>query len=57
VNSPMPLYPGLMCCICFAAITTETCAVDIYGVKWDVCRGQCARDAGCIERGGKDRDD
>ncbi len=36
----------LMCCICFNGLTPETCVVDIHGVKWDICKGQCAKDAG-----------
>lgn len=40
----------LMCCICFEGLTSETCAVDINGVKWDVCPGQCARDTGLEEQ-------
>lgn len=40
-------YPwGLMCCICFNGLTSETCVVDEDGQKWDVCKGQCAIDAG-----------
>lgn len=35
---------GTMCCICFRGLTPDECAVDNSGQKWDVCRGQCARD-------------
>jgi hypothetical protein len=41
---------GTFCCICFAALTPHSCAVDIVGVKWDVCPGICARQAGIAER-------
>lgn len=40
---------GLMCCICFNGLTPETCVVDEDGQKWDICKGQCAIDAGIIE--------
>lgn len=40
----------LMCCICFTGLTPETCAVDADDVKWDVCKGQCARDSGLYEK-------
>lgn len=39
----------LMCCVCFNGLTSETCAIDINGVKWDVCKGKCARDTGLEE--------
>lgn len=39
---------GTFCAICFAALTRETCVVDIHGVKWDICPGDCARYAGVI---------
>lgn len=41
---------GPMCCICFEPLTTETAAVDEEGTKWDTCKGQCAADAGIVER-------
>jgi hypothetical protein len=37
---------GLMCQICFAGLTEDTCARDTDGVRWDVCSGDCARQAG-----------
>lgn len=49
MSSPMPLFPGRMCCICFDGLTDDTCAVDEDGVKWDTCKGKCARDAGIAE--------
>jgi hypothetical protein len=39
----------LFCCICATVLTPEQCAVDEEGVKWDTCKGDCARDAGIIE--------
>lgn len=36
----------LMCCVCFEGLTIDTCAIDKDGVKWDVCKGQCAMDVG-----------
>lgn len=41
---------GTMCAICFTGLTAETCVVDVDGVKWDVCPGRCAREAGIVER-------
>lgn len=41
---------GTMCAICFVGLTPETCVVDVDGVKWDVCSGDCARQAGIEER-------
>lgn len=40
---------GTFCCICFERLTRDTCAVDEDGVRWDVCVGQCAREAGIKE--------
>jgi hypothetical protein len=40
---------GTMCEICFSTLTVERCAVDTAGVKWDVCAGDCARQAGIVE--------
>lgn len=40
---------GLACEICYHQLTPETCAIDVEGVKWDVCAGECARQAGIIE--------
>lgn len=50
------LEPGTFCCICFAALTPETCVVDEDGTTWDVCKGDCAYEAGITERkqGGSD---
>jgi hypothetical protein len=39
----------LYCCICFWPLTPEECAVDSDGQKWDVCKGECAADAGIKE--------
>lgn len=40
---------GTFCEICFRQLTPETCAVDSDGVKWDVCAGGCALQAGIRE--------
>ena len=40
----------LYCCICFRPLTPEECLVDTKGNKWDICRGQCAVEAGIQER-------
>lgn len=39
---------GLMCAICFSGLTPEQCATDAEGT-WDVCKGECARQAGIVE--------
>ncbi len=44
----------LMCCICFEGLTSETCAVDSNGVKWDVCKGDCAASTGVEETSPQD---
>jgi hypothetical protein len=44
---------GLMCEICFHGLTPEECAVDTDGQKWDVCKGECARQAGIKEKAEK----
>jgi hypothetical protein len=41
---------GTFCSICFHGLTAATCAVDIDGQKWDLCKGQCARQAGVQEQ-------
>lgn len=41
---------GLMCEICFSGLTPEQCAVDVDGQAWDVCAGECARQAGIQEQ-------
>lgn len=41
---------GLMCEICFSQLTPERCAEDTDGQKWDVCAGECARQAGIREK-------
>jgi hypothetical protein len=41
---------GLFCCICFNGLTPEQCAEDSEGNKWDICKGECAKDAGIEER-------
>lgn len=40
---------GTMCEICFEGLTVDTCAVDANGQRWDVCTGDCARQAGIQE--------
>ena len=40
---------GTFCEICFGRLTPETCAVDRADVKWDVCSGECAQQAGIEE--------
>lgn len=50
MSSGMTEHFGPMCCICFDPLTPETCAVDVDGVKWDTCPGQCAQEAGIVER-------
>lgn len=41
---------GTFCSICFSKLTADTCVVDSDGVKWDICPGECARQAGIVER-------
>lgn len=48
VNHP---YFGTFCCICFSGLDVNTCAVDENGTKWDVCKGDCATEAGIKEKG------
>ena len=43
-----PAY-GTMCEICFSGLRTEDCATDTDGQKWDVCKGECAKQAGITE--------
>lgn len=40
----------LYCCICYKPLKPEECVEDISGDKWDVCKGQCAIEAGILER-------
>ncbi len=41
----------LYCEICYRSdLTPDDCAVDEQGQKWSVCKGQCAREAGIVER-------
>lgn len=40
---------GTMCEICFEQLTVDTAATDTDGQKWDVCAGDCARQAGIVE--------
>jgi hypothetical protein len=42
-------YYGLMCEICFKGLTPDECARDTDNVLWDVCKGDCARQAGIKE--------
>ena len=56
VIDPVCLFHGkrwsehrcLVCCICYKDLTPEECAVDAEGT-WDVCKGECARQAGVVE--------
>lgn len=41
---------GTFCSICFSTLTPETCVIDTDGVRWDVCRGRCAQEAGIEEK-------
>lgn len=41
---------GTFCCICYAPLTPQTCAVDASGTRWDICPGPCAEQAGIEER-------
>jgi hypothetical protein len=41
---------GLMCEICHAGLTPEQCAEDADGNRWDICKGECASQAGIRER-------
>jgi len=40
---------GTMCEICFKGLTIEECVVDKDGQKWDICKGECAKQAGIEE--------
>lgn len=40
---------GDMCEICCTGLTPEMCAVDMDGVRWDVCSGACACEAGIAQ--------
>lgn len=40
----------LYCCICYQPLKPEECVEDNSGQKWDVCKGQCAVEAGIQER-------
>lgn len=40
---------GTFCEICFTGLTPHTCAVDKQGTRWDLCKGECARQAGVDE--------
>lgn len=44
----------LYCCICFSPLKPMDCVVDNSGVRWDVCKGQCAVEAGITELLGKE---
>ncbi len=41
---------GTRCEICFAPLTVETCVEDTDGQKWDICKGDCAVQAGIEEK-------
>jgi hypothetical protein len=43
-----PIF-GTMCEICYHGLTVDDCAVDVNGDRWDVCAGECARQAGIKE--------
>jgi hypothetical protein len=47
---------GTICEICYTQLTPDTCAVDEHGQKWDVCAGDCARQAGITEQHPHDND-
>lgn len=47
---------GLMCEVCFHGLTPEQCAEDENGQRWDVCKGDCARQAGIRERQGPSKE-
>ena len=47
---------GFRCEICFEVLTVDTCVVDENGQKWDICAGECARQAGIIEQA-EEKDD
>ncbi len=40
---------GTMCEICYKQLTPDKCVTDKDGVKWDVCKGECAVLAGIQE--------
>lgn len=40
---------GTFCEICFTGLTPETCVRDHTGVYWDICPGECAKQAGITE--------
>lgn len=48
---------GTVCEICFTGLTAETCAEDTGGQKWDLCKGQCAWEAGIQEMPEPQHDD
>lgn len=41
---------GTMCEICFKRLTLEDCVIDTDGVRWDICKGECAILAGIKEK-------
>jgi hypothetical protein len=47
----------LYCCICYRPLTPGECAVDAKGARWDVCKGDCAREAGIATLADKCRPD
>lgn len=49
MSSLMPLFPGLMCVICFDGIDAEVCwQCSKCQSKWDMCK-QCGGIEGCLE--------
>lgn len=49
VNLMRPDPDHVRCCICFDLRTLDELAVDSEGTKWDVCKGECAEQAGIKE--------
>lgn len=41
---------GTICAICFQSLTIDTCVEDEHGVRWDMCKGVCAIQAGIKEK-------
>lgn len=44
-------FLGSMCCICFGEIQEGNHFIDAAGGQWDVHRGDCAIQAGCLTPG------
>lgn len=41
---------GTFCEICYQQLTPDTCATDTNGQRWDICKGECARQAFITEQ-------